>query len=480
MSQIRFLLLIIIWLFWQLPAAAQIPDSVLAEPRRHATWWIHQFPTVDVLRDTLHDTLPHAVFGYEAETINWQPLQLPKQVYRITGVDIVFSLYPKDIRKWDINYYDLLAVRIQSVLQRFPKLNRPNVQWRAVRQTSADNRTQAAALFHGVVFHVELKPPDTSHLARERAEATLRRQQLHNRIANFSRRPDYTETVVRDFFAESERLAGSVVVMDWTGSMHPYGTDAILQQFIAKEEESATAFVLFNDGGSAPPASKQIGKTGGIYHANPRDMEEVYRLMRKVAEDGNGIDTPENDIEALLAAEQKYPAAVHRYLIADNRSPVRDLRLMTQLKQPVDVILCNTNFDLFGKKFRLINPDYVRLTAANGGKMYADGISEPLSADWEKLPRLIVERHSFYVIGEDFNLQIPQHITLLFDQNGITVSQRDIDFQPQKVSEMIGFNEENFPDIIKLNELLTAKGKKKPGKKALQHADKMQAKKKVK
>jgi hypothetical protein len=268
--------------------------------------------------------------------------------------------------------------------------------------------------------------------------------------------------------------------MDWTGSMYPYGTDAILQQFFAKEEESATAFVLFNDGGSAPPASKQIGKTGGIYHANPRDMEEVYRLMRKVAEDGNGIDTPENDIEALLAAEQKYPTAARRYLIADNRSPVRDLRLMTQLTRPVDVILCNTNFDLFGKKFRLINPDYVQLTAANGGNLYADGISEPLSADWEKLPRLIVERHSFYVIGEDFNLQIPQHITLLFDRNGITVSQHDIDFQPQEVSNMIDFNEENFPDIIKLNELLTEKGKKKPGKKVRKHVEAMQAKKKAK
>ncbi|WP_250632513.1 hypothetical protein [Rhodoflexus caldus] len=473
----------IVLLLWgvclQLSAAAQIPDSVLTEPRRHAEWWLQRFPTVDLPRDTLHGILPHAVFGYEAGTINWQPLQLPKQVYRITGVDIVFSLYPKDIRKWDINYYELLAARIKSVLQRFPKLNRPNVQWRAVRQTAANNRTQAAALFHGVVFHVELKPPDTSHLAWERAEAVLQRQQLRDRISRFYRRPDYTETVVRDFFSEHERLAGSVIVMDWTGSMYPYGIDVILQQFFAKEEESATAFVFFNDGGNAPPASKKIGKTGGIYHANPRDMEEVYRMMRKVAEDGNGVDTPENDIEALIAAEQKYPSAARRYLIADNRSPVRDLRLMTQLTQPVDVILCNTNFNLFGKKFRLINSDYVRLTAANGGHLYADGIPEPLSADWEKLPRLTVERHSFYVIGEDFNLQIPQSITLLFDQNGITVSQRDIDFQPQEISKMIGFNEENFPDIIKLNELLTEKGKRKPSKKALQHADKMQTKKKA-
>ncbi|WP_448520500.1 hypothetical protein [Rhodoflexus sp.] len=36
-------------------------------------------------------------------------------------------------------------------------------------------------------------------------------------------------------------------------------------------------------------------------------------------------------------------------------------------------------------------------------KLYTDDNPEPFSTDWDKLPRLIVERHSFYVIGENIS-----------------------------------------------------------------------------
>jgi hypothetical protein len=110
-----------------------------------------------------------------------------------------------------------------------------------------------------------------------------------------------------------------------------------------------------------PDNKKVIGRTGGIYSASTTKYTEVQDLAVKTMSGGGGGDAPENNVEALLAAQKKFPGG-DLVMIADNWAPIKDKMLTTDVKRPVHVILCGVMGPL--------NIDYLELARATGGSVH--------------------------------------------------------------------------------------------------------------
>jgi len=131
-----------------------------------------------------------------------------------------------------------------------------------------------------------------------------------------------------------------VIVMDWTGSMYAYSGQAIMWHALNFKNKRISKFVFFNDGNKKRTEEKKLGNTGGIYAFDSNNLEDVIEVMYEITQMGKGGDWPENDTEALIFAQNKWPNIKELFLIADNRSNVRDLSLLENLQIPVHVILC--------------------------------------------------------------------------------------------------------------------------------------------
>jgi hypothetical protein len=153
-----------------------------------------------------------------------------------------------------------------------------------------------------------------------------------------------------------------VVVSDLTGSMSPYVIQLILWFKLNELDKRVSAVTFFNDGDMTPDAKKVIGKTGGIYYSPTGSFEDTRNLAIKTIQNGYGGDGPENDFEAILAAIEKNPEAKEIILVADNLAPVKDFVLMSNIKIPVRVILCGTNYG--------VNLQYLKLARATGGSVH--------------------------------------------------------------------------------------------------------------
>jgi len=155
-----------------------------------------------------------------------------------------------------------------------------------------------------------------------------------------------------------------IVVNDWTGSMYPYGAQVLKWQLLNYRKSGLTSLTLFNDGDNKPDHQKEIGNTGGIYSEDADNIPKLVDLFNLVAIKGNGGDIPENDVEAILKAIEKYPECTNVVLIADHNACVKDIELADRIKMPVKVILCGYN------PKSPINPDYVYLAKITGGGIY--------------------------------------------------------------------------------------------------------------
>jgi hypothetical protein len=76
---------------------------------------------------------------------------------------------------------------------------------------------------------------------------------------------------------------------------------------------------------------------------------------------GDGGDLPENNVEALLKAEQLNPGG-ELVLIADNWASPRDLSECDKINSPVHVILCSARSG--------VNPDYLFLARVTNGSVH--------------------------------------------------------------------------------------------------------------
>jgi hypothetical protein len=157
----------------------------------------------------------------------------------------------------------------------------------------------------------------------------------------------------------------NIIVTDMTSSMYPYAkqVNTWLKLFFMKDT-AQQYFVFFNDGDSKKDTEKKIGATGGIYICKAKTCEDLVNTMKLTIKRGEGGDTPENVVEAILAGLKKVRKPDNIILIADNWAKVRDINLISRVKVPVRVILCGV-FE--GME---INTDYLNIAYKTKGSIH--------------------------------------------------------------------------------------------------------------
>ncbi len=176
---------------------------------------------------------------------------------------------------------------------------------------------------------------------------------------NMSNLPDSTVIKVLD----RNKWQKTTIVGDVTGSMYKYNSQLLLWIKTNPIANLAKNFVFFNDGDNMPDKDKKIGSTGGIYYRTCNNFTEVEALMRMTMLKGAGGDFPENNIEALIRAEEAFPGTDFQVMIADNWAPIKDKILWRHLTKPVRIVVCGaTEFN--------ISIDYLNLARITKGSIH--------------------------------------------------------------------------------------------------------------
>lgn len=162
---------------------------------------------------------------------------------------------------------------------------------------------------------------------------------------------------------ERNHFREMAVTADVTGSMYPYTAQLLMWLKLQSLEKFTDRYTFFNDGDMKADPDKVIGSTGGIYSKRCPDYDAVKALMLEAMNAGGGGDAPENDIEAMILAEKRYPEIKYHVLIADNWAPIKENKLIPLLKKPVRVVLC-------GAVNGWLNTDYLDLARVTGGSVH--------------------------------------------------------------------------------------------------------------
>lgn len=325
--------------------------------------------------------------GYAiAEIQNPDAWKALKNKVKPVGISIVFTKFPADKNDWITNYYILLAKRLKALFALDEKLNDISINWKLMWQTGCRTEQKAESMFHGFVIEyvwlkqkemttnrIEIEEDNSGFASNSQTDSIhdgkpdLTNQQqhyLHQAEIFLDEVGGLRDSTVICVFSRNRQWKKSLVVIDWTASMYPYGLQALIWNILYLKANKVTGFVLFNDGNRKPTIEKRIGETGGIYFGEANDLEELIELFRKVRENGGGGEAPENDMEALLKAVKYFPDFDNLILIADNNSCMRDYRLIDSLKTPVKVVLCGY-YDSEG-----VNSQYIDLAIKTKGSLH--------------------------------------------------------------------------------------------------------------
>ncbi len=240
--------------------------------------------------------------------------------------------------------------RLASLFLLAPELfDNPFIEWTLVYQTGA-TKSDYYHYYHG--FEIVCRPDYTS--------AKYEREYLLNIIKGYT---PVKDSLILKIMKRND-WKDMTVVGDFTGSMSPYIGELLLwyNLTINKSKEEVDAFVFFNDGNTKADAEKKIGKTGGIYYTEENELDSVLQTAVTTIENGFGGDIPENDIEALLFAQDKFKESENFILVADNLANMRDVALIEKLEKPVRIIICGVS--------RVINTEYLNLALKTKGSIH--------------------------------------------------------------------------------------------------------------
>ena len=442
-------------------AKKQFNSDYFKQPIAYSNWLDTTLRTRDT---TNYHPTPNAVviaFNYESEVLIDTMLSSRLEDEIVTDIEIVFTRYPYKLSEWSINYHQLFAQRVQRLLHNYPNLNQQSIRWRIIRQTDARTKAEAEALFHGFVIHTSVPKAfifDPTPIPKVTYEdETVRNYSIA--LDTFDlKKPE--EEVIKDFFEQHpDKVNHALVVMDWTASMYPYACETILLNLQASETVKARYFSFFNDGDQLKNWHKEIGKTGGIYFAYATEMDDVLRTMKKAQEAGNGGDIPENDAEAVLTAIQHYPNAEQVVLVADNQSSMRDTTLIPQIKRPIHIILCGMEYQFYGRTVHVLNKQYYDMMQETDGSLYFQDYEQYKDRLNDSLPSLMINGATYWVLDEDFVLEGQENFNFVFRGKTIEVVHIKQE-QQEEASKFIEFNEQNFPTLIQLNQLIHEKKNK--------------------
>jgi hypothetical protein len=202
--------------------------------------------------------------------------------------------------------------------------------------------------------------PDYDLSTATHEQKTSFQQEINEFIARYP----VSDSVVYKVFKRHPEWKNMIVINDWTGSMYNYGLQLLDWHMKNFEQSGVISLTLFNDGDGKQHQEKRIGQTGGIYFEEADNIPQLIDLFKLVMLNGSGGDTPENNIEGILAAMEEYENYSEIVLIADNNACVRDIELADRIGKPVRIILCGYT------KAKGVNPHYAYLAKMTGGGVY--------------------------------------------------------------------------------------------------------------
>ena len=225
-------------------------------------------------------------------------------------------------------------------------------KWQIVAQTKCKNEYTASNMFHG--FVITFRPAPTAESAK---------RELEYLKDIFSNKQTIKDSSVFKIFKRN-KWKDMTVVTDYTGSMSPYIGQVILWYKLTFATKEFTEFIFFNDGDETPDEKKKTGQTKGIYYCNSEIKDTVLQTAYRCSRNGYGGDIQENNIEAALYAVKKNPKLKEIIMVVDNWAPMRDYRLMDQIKIPVHVIVCGSDSNT------PINSEYLELARITKGTIH--------------------------------------------------------------------------------------------------------------
>ncbi|QHT65865.1 hypothetical protein GXP67_03880 [Rhodocytophaga rosea] len=159
----------------------------------------------------------------------------------------------------------------------------------------------------------------------------------------------------------------AVVVCDLTTSMYPYSVQIFSWLQKNSQKPNIKAVLFFTDCDSTGQETRLMETSGQMFVSTSLQAENVLPVMvqaaRNTVRNGN---SEENDIEALLYAQQQFPEAKHLILIADNSSAVKDMAFLENIKKPVHVILCGSAAD----STQAFQPEYKDIALQTKGSLH--------------------------------------------------------------------------------------------------------------
>lgn len=340
-------LLVLLVMLFSLPAMADDDELYKKIP----------FQKLEVPIYQMADFTPQVVLRTEyaqAELENGETWLNKARAHYAYEIDLVFTLYPKEIQDWRTNYFELLEDRLQSLVALDSNLRNPRIRWNMILQTQPGSEEEAKEYFHG--FVIKYRPRRVRMLEDVKTPAQFK--------AIIAGRAGFKDSTVYRVLERHPEWDSMLVVADWTGSMYKFGAQLVLwyKEAMLTDPDKVKHFVFFNDGNHKKGWQKKVGRTGGVYRARSSEVPEVVETMEYVMKKGNGGDPPENDLEAVLTGLQYLEDFQEIILIADNKSEVRDIELLSKIDRPVRIILC----DIRGK----IHPHYYQIARETGGSIH--------------------------------------------------------------------------------------------------------------
>lgn len=356
---------------------------------------------------------------------------------RITAIDLVFTAYPVHPDDWLTNYQTLMSKRWQTLFELDSLFDSPGIEYRLVLQTDCPDEATAQSLFHGFVIHLKPTEPLVNTLASialedtsiadssggatkeevpspsiqlQPADSSAPVIEILEFVEEHGGQPDSVVMLALD---QLQNVGPLVTVCDWTGSMYGHSANSVLWHLLNPGVSNIQHFAFFNDGNRKKGAQKKPGKTGGVYFQDAQSLKQVVSLFNRVISRGQGGDSPENDLEAVLSSLQRLPSCAGVVLIADNRSCIRDFSLLAQINRPVYVILCGTN--------KGINPQYIQVARRTGGSLFLLEHGRWLDPS---IPNVVVTNDSLLTATElpSEGLQQEMHYALVHPCQRIRVS----------------------------------------------------------
>ena len=169
------------------------------------------------------------------------------------------------------------------------------------------------------------------------------------------------DTTVSEVFKRN-KWKNAMVIADVTGSMYPYSGQLLLWLKLVMNDNQRRSFVFFNDGDAKTDEEKVIGSTGGVYQITTSKYDDVEKKIMEAMTNGGGGDAPENNIEALVAAQKLCTTCDSVIMIADNWAPVKDISLLSSITKPIKIVLCGV--------YSSINTDYLNIARKTKGSLH--------------------------------------------------------------------------------------------------------------